>query len=151
MIDPRKQAYLEAMGFDVWVARSSPATRDRLALAPGQGSTLLVCARAGDRETALAADIARAVGDDPSWGWPDPAGLPDAPTLEQAIGNGLITRVVVFGRETARQLLGADVPAVLKSSEVAVVADLDELATHGTAKQALWKLLDPGEAGRAGG
>ena len=85
MIDPRKQAYLEAMGFDVWVARSSPATRDRLALAPGQGSTLLVCARAGDRETALAADIARAVGDDPTWGWPDPAGLPDAPTLEQAI------------------------------------------------------------------
>jgi hypothetical protein len=151
MIDPRKQAYLEAMGFDVWVVRSSPATRDRLALAPGQGSTLLVCARAGDRETDLAADIARAVGDDPTWGWPDPTGLPDAPTLEQAIENGLITRVVVFGRETARQLLGADVPAVLKSSKVAVVADLDELATHGTAKQALWKLLDPGEAGRVDG
>ena len=68
-----------------------------------------------------------------------------------AIENGLVTRVVVFGRETARQLLGADVPAVLKSSKVAVVADLDELATHGTAKQALWKLLDPGEAGRVDG
>ena len=110
-----------------------------------------ITARAGDRETALAADIARAVGDDPTWGWPDPAGLPDAPTLEQAIENGLVTRVVVFGRETARQLLRADVPAVLKSSKVAVVADLDELATHGTAKQALWKLLDPGEAGRVDG
>ena len=151
MIDPRKQAYLEAMGFDVWVARPSPAARDRLALAPGQGSTLLVCARAGDRETAMAADIARAVGDDPTWGWPDPEGRPDAPTLAQAIENGLVTRVVVFGRDTAEQLLGEEIPSVLKSSEIAVAAGLDELATRGTAKQALWKLLDPGEAGQVGG
>jgi hypothetical protein len=149
MIDPRKQAYLEAMGFDVWVARPAPAARDRLVLAPGQGSTLLVCARAGDRETALAADIARAVGDDPSWGWPDPEGRPDAPTLAQAIENGLVTRVVVFGRETAEMLLGADVPAVLKSSAIAVAAGLDELATRGTAKQALWQLLVSGDAGPA--
>ena len=72
-------------------------------------------------------------------------------TLEQAIENGLMTRVVVFGRETAEQLLGADIPAVLKSSEVSVAAGLDELATRGTAKQELWNLLDSGEAGRAGG
>ena len=98
-----------------------------------------------------AADIARAVGDDPTWGWPDPEGQPDAPTLEQAIENGLMTRVVVFGRETAEQLLGADIPAVLKSSEVSVAAGLDELATRGTAKQELWNLLDSGAAGRAGG
>lgn len=147
MIDPQKQAYLEAMGFDVWVARGAPPARNRLALVPGQGSTLLVCGCAGDRETAIAADIARAVGGDPAWGWPDPEGGPDAPTLEQAIENGLITRVVVFGRQTAEQLLGEDVPAVLKSSEVAVAARFDELATRGASKQVLWALLDRGETG----
>jgi hypothetical protein len=147
MTDARQRAYLEAMGFDVWVTRPAPSVQNRLALAPGQGSTLLVCACAADRETVLAADIARAVGDDPAWGWPDPAGRPDAPTLEQAIENELITRVVIFGRETAERLLGAEVPAVLKSSAVAVAAGLDELATRGTAKQALWQLLDPGANG----
>jgi len=149
MIDPRRQAYLEAMGFEVWVTRSSPPAPGRLALAAGQGSTLLVCARAEDRETALAGDIARAVGDEPSWGWPDPDDRPESTTLAQAVEDGLITRVVVFGRETAERLVGAEMPAVLKSAEFAVAAGLDELAMRGTAKQALWRLLGQGASGPA--
>lgn len=149
MIDARRQAYLEAMGFDVWVARVPAQAPGRLLLAAGQGSTLLVCARPEDRDTALAADIARAVGDEPGWAWPDPEDRPESPTLAQAIEDGLVTRVVVFGRETAERLMGEKLPTVLKSAAFAVAADLDELATRGTAKQALWKLLGQGDSGPA--
>ena len=35
MIDPQRQAYLEAMGLDVWVAKPPEPERDRLVLGAG--------------------------------------------------------------------------------------------------------------------
>lgn len=141
MIEPRRRAYLEALGFDVWVARPPPPEWDRLVVGPGQGSTLLVCASPEQSASRLAGDIARAVGGDPAWAWPDPEGSSESPGLEDAVKDGLFTRVVVFGESNAKQLFGGEAPAVVFSAQVGLATDIDELATRGTAKQQLWKLL----------
>lgn len=141
MIEARKQAYLEAMGFDVWVARPPQAEQDRLVLGPGQGSTLLVCSASEHTASKLAGDIARVLGGDPVWAWLDPEGNPEQPRLEQAVADSLFTRVIVFGEDTARCLFGKDVPALIVSSSVTVTADFEELATRGTAKQKLWSVI----------
>jgi hypothetical protein len=138
MIETRKQAYLEAMGFDVWVARPPEPERDRLVVGPGQGSTLLVCSGPEHSASKLGGDIARLLGGDPVWAWPDPEGDAERPRLEQAVKDALFTRVIVFGEQTARLLLGDSVPAVIVSSSVTVAADFEELATRGSAKQNLW-------------
>jgi len=141
MIEPQKQAYLEAMGFDIWVARPPEPRWDRLALGPGQGSTLLVCPSPQHTSSRLAGDIARILGGDPVWAWPDPEGSPEMPSLEQAVEDRLFTQVVVFGEKAAARVFGKRVPDHVVSSAVLVAADLDELATRGTAKQALWSFL----------
>lgn len=144
MIEPRKRAYLEAMDIDVWVARPPAPDRDRLVVGPGQGSTLLVCALPEDSASRLSGDIARAVGDDSVWAWSDPDGNPDNPRLEDAIRNGLFTRVIVFGESLAKCLFGKEVPGVLVSSTVGVAHEMAELAVRGTAKQEFWELLRAG-------
>jgi hypothetical protein len=149
MTETRRRAYLEAMDIDLWVRRPPPPEPDRLLLAAGKGSTLLVCASDEDRATPLAADIARAVGGDPNWAWPDPEGRAESPKLSQAIEDRLVTRVVVFGRPTAERLFGSEVPDVVVSATVSVAADFEELAIRGTAKQSLWALLQAAEGGTA--
>lgn len=146
MIEARKQAYLEAMGFDIWVAKPPPPEWDRLLVRPGQGSTLLVCSSAEQCNSVLGGDIARATGADPVWAWPDPAGSPDSPRLEEVVRDGLFTRVIVFGEKTADRMFGSRVPAIIISSAVSVVAGIEELAIRGTAKQALWVILKQGSA-----
>lgn len=141
MIEPRRQAYLEAMGFDVWVAKPPPPEWDRLLVRPGQGSTLLVCTAPEQCTSALGEDITRTIGGDPVWAWPDPAGSPDSPRLEEVVRDGLFTRVIVFGKQTSDRLFDSGVPAVIISSAVSVAADIEELAIRGTAKQALWAIL----------
>jgi hypothetical protein len=141
MIEPRKQAYLEAMGFDVWVARPAAPEPDRLVVGPGQGSTLLVCANPEQSASKLGADIVRAIGGDPAWAWPDPEGTPDSPRLEDAVRDNLFTRVIVFGAGTSERLSGRTMPSIIASATVSVVTDMDELATRGIAKQEFWKLL----------
>jgi hypothetical protein len=147
MIEPRKQAYLEAMGFDVWVARPERPLPGRLIVEAGEGSTLLVVPSAEDKEIPMARDIARACPDQPAWAWPDPEGRPDSPALEGAVENGLFTQVVVFGQRLADELFkGEAPPQVIASSAVTVVAALDDLATRGSAKQELWRLMASGAA-----
>ena len=63
-----------------------------------------------------------------------------APLLA-AVAAGLFTQVIVFGDDTAGRLFGEDRPQVLGSSSIRIAAGLDELATRGTAKLALWRLL----------
>ena len=48
MIESRRQAYLEAMGLDVWVMKPAPSLLDRLVLRPGEGGTLLLCSQPED-------------------------------------------------------------------------------------------------------
>ena len=141
MIETRKRAYLEAMGFDVWVSRPPEPEPDRLVVGPGQGSTLLVCSGPEHSSSKLGGDISRILGGAPVWAWPDTEGSAERPSLEQAVTDSLFTRVIVFGAETARLLLGKNVPEVIVSSTVAVAADFEELATRGTAKQELWSLI----------
>lgn len=141
MIEQRRQAYLEAMGFDVWIARPPEAEKDRLVLGPGKGSTLLVCSAPEHSATRLGGDITRILGVDPVWAWPDPEGKPEHPRLEQAVTDSLFTQVLVFGEQTARLLFGKQVPEVIASSAVTVAADFDELATRGTSKQELWAFM----------
>jgi hypothetical protein len=192
--EARRRAYLEALGFDVWVARSAAlaggaqaaasadtpfdatlsapfdASADqqngRIRVASGRGSTLLVCSSAADSASKFAADVVRALGGDPAWAWPirdlgrdlgrgvgrDAGG--DHLTLEAAIGARLITRVLVFGDDTARWLFQGAIPPVIGSATVTPLAGLGEIAQHAAAKRALWRclqdpLLDasPGSAG----
>jgi hypothetical protein len=141
MTEARRRAYLAALGFDVWVAKPPGPLRDRLEIGAGQGSILLVCATPEEGESAISTDIARALGGDPVWAWPDPEGTPDGPRLEDAVRDHLFTRVIVFGPSLAERLFGGAAPAVLLSSSVSVAGGLDELAVRGAAKRELWALL----------
>ena len=164
MIEARRRAYLEAMGFDVWVARSaaqppaqamsqsmsqSTSQSGLLVVGPGQGSTLLVCASAAETASKFAADLTRALGGDPAWAWPDRGGPGggtgdgggDSLGLEAVIGARLITRVVIFGADTARWLFDGAVPEVVASAAVSTLDGLGELAVRGAAKRALWQRL----------
>lgn len=140
MIENRQHAYLEAMGFDVWVARPPPPDWSRLEIGPGEGSTLLVCESQDACSTPLAVDIVRAVGGEPAWAWPDPDPA-NGTKLEDAIESRLFTRLVVFGEELARKMFGGDIPTILVSSSISVSPGLDELAVRGNAKQALWRII----------
>ena len=141
MTEARRRAYLEAMGFDVWVRKPPPPLENRLVVGPGRGNTLLICATPELSASKLAADIARAVGGEPVWAWPDPEGRPASPDLEQAVRDGLFTRVMVFGEETRKRLMGAQEDEVVASSTVRSAADLEELAVRGEAKRRLWQLI----------
>ncbi len=141
MIESQRRAYLDALGFDVWVARPAEPARDRLVISPGQGSILLVCGSATASVTKLAGDIARALGASPVWAWPDPEAGPDSPTVEEAVIERMFTRVIVFGAGLGEQLFGGAIPETLVSSAVNVTATLDDLAVRGSLKKGLWRLL----------
>ena len=143
MIESRRRAYLEALGFDVWVARPPPPERGRVVLGPDPAGTLLVCAAPADSATKFAGDLVRALGGQASWAWPDSGGG-EGMELAEAIAAGLLTRVILFGPEPVRWLFPAEVPDVLGTASVAVAPGLDELAVRGRAKQSLWRILrDP--------
>lgn len=142
-IEARQRAYLEAMGFDVWLAKPPPPDWSRLVIGPGEGSTLLVCESPQASSTTMAGDITRALGNDPAWAWPDPDPTAGTP-LEEAIGNRLFTRLIVFGEDLAVKMFGGDVPSVMVSSSISVAPGLDELVVRGTAKQTLWRIIASG-------
>ena len=143
MIEARRRAYLEAMGFDVWVARPPPPQRGQILLGPNPASTLLICAAPADGATKLAGDLVRALGGQASWAWPDSGGG-EGVELAEAIERHLITRDVLFVAGPARWLFPTDVPEVLGTAAVNVAPGLDELTVRGRAKQSLWRILrDP--------
>jgi len=141
MIEARRRAYLEALGFDVWLARPPAPEPGLLTVGPGSGSTLLVCDVAEDSTTDLASDLARALGGDPTWAWLAPLEAADGQVLGEVISGRLITRVVLFGAETARHLLGGKTPDIVGSATMAVVTGLQELAVSGSARQSLWQQM----------
>lgn len=146
MIEARKQAYLEAMGIDVWVPRPERPLPGRLLVTPGEGSTLLVVASGDDPGRAIGRDIDRALGGEAAWAWPDPEGRAESPSLEEAVRDGLFTQVIVFGTRVADELFEGEAPQVVASSAVAVAAALDDLATRGSAKKQLWRWITSGSA-----
>lgn len=140
MIESRRRAYLEALGFDVWVARPPAPQRGRLQFGANPAGTLLVCATPADSATKFAGDVVRALGGDVSWAWPETDGG-EGQGLAEAIAGHLLTRVVLFGPEVVRWLFADEVPGTLGSASIAVAPALDELAIRGQAKQALWQAL----------
>jgi DNA polymerase III psi subunit len=141
MNEARRRAYLDALGLDVWLLKAAPAAPVRLAVNPGRSSTLLICASPEESVSRFAADIARALGDEPAWGWPDHETSAESLDLLQAINQHLFTHVMVFGDSAAAQLCEGPLPPVLGSAKLVSAPDLDELAVRGAAKQALWKEL----------
>jgi hypothetical protein len=153
MIEARRRAYLEALGLDVWIARSPAAEGAWLGAGPGQGSTLLICASVVDSETEIAGDIARAIADDPVWAWLEPSTDADIQRLEDLIGNRLITRVLLFGSVPARALFPGEVPQVVGSATLSIAPALEELAASGIVRRDFWHQLRklggaPGVGGR---
>jgi DNA polymerase III psi subunit len=141
MIEARRRAYLDALGFDVWVARPPAAERGLIGVGAGSGSTLLICPSVADCDTDLAGDLARALGGDPVWAWLDPAGGEAGEVLENAVDNRLITRVLLFGPEPARSLFRGPIPDIVGSATITAAPGMNELAVSAESRQALWKQL----------
>ena len=139
MIEPRKRAYLEVMGFDVWQLKPEPPPPGQLVIGPGDGSTLLICDSPAASATRLASDLVRALGGDSAWAWPQGEHDAQGESLEDAISQRLFTQVIVFGSEVEAWLFAGPGPAVVGSSAIRVEAGLDELAVRGSAKQAFWE------------
>jgi DNA polymerase III psi subunit len=138
MIESQRRAYLEVLGFDVWLARSAGPESGRLLIQPGDGDTLLVSASAELTSGPFASDVVRALGGKAVWAWPDPEGLPDNPTLEEAIGQFLFTRIILFGVDRGSRWFKGEVPLVVGSARILVSDSLETLAVDGTAKRTLW-------------
>jgi hypothetical protein len=147
MIEARRRAYLEAMGYDVWVARPAAAEAGHIGVSQGRDRTLLLCPSAADSKTDLAGDLARALGGDPVWGWLGPAAEENHLTLEDAIASHLITRVFLLGPEPGRSLFAGAIPETLGSATLTVVPSPDELAVSSNAKRTLWEKLRDGPVG----
>jgi len=138
MIESRRRAYLEVMGYDIWSARLPEAESNSLHIQPGEGDTLLVCASPDAATSVFAGDVTRALGDRVVWAWPDPESRPESVTLEVAVGQFLFTQAVLFGRGLMRHVFKGDAPVVLGSARLLVTAELDDLAGSGTAKREFW-------------
>lgn len=141
MMETRRRAYLEAMGLDVWEMKPAAPLADRLVLQPGEGDTLLLCREPEESAQRIAGDISRTLGQEVVWAWPDPEGKEENATLDQAIGQFLFTRVVIFGESLARHVCQGKTPQVIGSARVLVTREVDELAVSGNAKQSFWQLL----------
>ena len=141
MIEERRKAYLEAMGYDVWVARPPPPQPGSLMFSSGKGSVLLVCDEPSCSATKLSGDIARALGQDPVWAWPATDDEQASEQIENAVSDRLLTDVIVFGQSLARSLFQGDPPEFLGSAKVSVASGMDELTEVGEAKRAFWTLL----------
>ena len=141
MIESRRRAYLEAMGFDIWSAKPLEPVSNRLILQAGGGDTLLICEQPDLTANRFAADVARALAGKVVWAWPDPEGSPENPSLEEAVGQYLFTCVVLFGKELHRLMFKEGIPPVVGSARVLVTDGIEELAVRGSAKLAFWNQL----------
>jgi hypothetical protein len=141
MRESQRRAYLDAMGFDVWVARPVRPEPDQLVLQAGNGQTLLLCEEPEQTARRIAGDIARALDQDIVWAWPDIDGQEGATSLEEAIGQYLFTRVVVFGAALANRVRKGEIPPVIGSASMLVTDSLGEMEVRGSAKQTFWEQL----------
>ena len=141
MMESRRRAYLDAMGYDVWAVKPPEPILDRLIFQPGDGPSLLVCDNPDATASRLASDIARALGGGVVWAWPDPVGDPGNPTISEAVDRRLFTQVFLFGAALQRLLFRGGPPPVVGSARLTCCDNLDELAVRGRAKQALWLQL----------
>jgi hypothetical protein len=141
MIESRRRAYLEVMGYDIWTSRMPKPDSDRLVLQQGEGDTLLVCSSPDAVGGSLTDDIARALGKRVVWAWPDPEGRKENPGLDEAVGQYLFTRVVVFGAELLGRFFKGDVPVVIGSARILAASSIEGLVASGRARHEFWNLI----------
>jgi len=142
MIESRRRAYLDALGFDVWCTRPPAPDFDRFLLQAGEGDTLLVCDQPCDLENPLVSDITRALAGAAVWAWPDPEGRVESLSLGEAVAQCLATRVVVFGSGLIQQIFKGEAPLVVGSARILSAPRINDLAVDGSAKRVLWKELN---------
>jgi len=148
-MDARRLAYLDAMGIDVWQPRREPLpaaaadTAPHIALSGGDGDILCIAHSAEESGLKLAADIARAMRSPPVWAWPSAghAGEAKVMTVQGAVAQELLTRVLVFGEDLAEALFGGEAPEVIAGARVHVVPDLERLGRDREAKRILWGVM----------
>ncbi len=157
MINERQQAYLDAMGIEVWALREvappqqfvdgssidnnydhshSNSIDTRLKIGSGSGGILLICAVDVDSASRLANDISRALGSVPVWAWPDDE--PSAINLESAVDERLFTTVAVFGDELAGQLFEGTLPDAVNSAKLVMLPSMQALQSSSDARRSLW-------------
>ena len=156
----RRQAYLRAMGIDIWIPRSgmvasseadaSPLASDtgiepsngqpEILVGPGSGSTLLLCASAAEAATNIASDISRSLEGEPVWAWLASGESAPGLSLKCAIEDHLFTRVLVFGLEPVARAEGGKT-AIVGSARLIWTDSIPRLAESGEARQKLWQQL----------
>lgn len=149
MLETRRRAYLEVMGFDIWSTKPAMPDQNRLLLQSGRGDVLLVCDSPTVSTGPIAGDIARALGGKVVWAWPDPEGKPDSLTLAEAVRQRLFTRVLLFGSNVADRVFEDEIPVVLGSARVLSTFSLKELSVQGSARLSLWNQLSGKHQGPA--
>jgi hypothetical protein len=158
--------YLEALGIDVWVPRTALSTEHtddttaehikesgvrvpasgcnnviaRIVLGPGKSSTLFLCGQSADAATPIAADIARSLDCEPVWSWPGQDDAENAMPLKQAIGEGLFTRVLIFGADLLPQDDSQD-DEIMASARILRTETIRVLTENARARQQLWSQL----------
>ena len=144
MDEIRRQAYLEAIGIDVWLARPEPGQARAIhcsETAGAEASLLLVCERPEQADTPLAEDLVRAFGGNGCWAWPSNSEEMPAQTLADIVDERLFTRVVLFGKGMSQEVAGRQSGKVIASAQIETTVSLDELSASATARQALWRQL----------
>jgi hypothetical protein len=159
MISDRQQAYLDAIGIEVWSLRESAspspspspslsppptpsvvaslnASTPRLRIGTGGGGILLICAADVDSAGRLANDISRSLGNVPVWAWPDDE--PTAIDLDSAVDEKLFTTVAVFGSDLAGQFFDGDLPTAVSSAKLVLLPSMRDIQTKPEARQSLW-------------
>lgn len=166
-----RQAYLKAMGIDVWITRSGSSGRAETAVSPlqavigdvraamepeicvgpGTGSTLLLCASAAEAATTIASDIARSLEGEPVWAWLASGDSTPVSSLQQAIEEHLFTRVLVFGLEPVARAAGGKM-GIVGSAQLIWSDSIPSLLESGEARRRLWQQLCASHwfAGQAG-
>lgn len=149
-MEARRLAYLDAMRIDVWVPRSEKTRQaledeagPRLMLGDGDGDILCLVGSEDDAALKLINDIGRAMRCAPVWAWP--AGNPglgaETVTIEEAVADRLLTRVLVFGKGVASAVFGASPPDSVGTARIHLVPGIERLGSDQAAKRTLWKLM----------
>lgn len=147
MISDRQQAYLDAIGIEVWSLRENTAPPTALCphesnaapglrLNSGSGGILLICAVDVESASRLANDISRALGSTPVWSWP--VDEPTAVKLSAAVDENLFTTVAIFGRDLATRFFDGELPASLNSASLVMLPSMQELESQPQARKSLW-------------
>jgi DNA polymerase III psi subunit len=160
MISNRQQAYLDAIGIEVWSLRDAPPApvvaetiappssvvtqtvaepAFGLKLGSGSGGILLICGEDVDSASRLANDICRALGSPPVWAWPDDEA--DAVTLPIAVENNLYTTVAIFGNELAGKLFGEEIPTSLNAANLVLLPSMEDIQSRSDARKSLWAAI----------